>query len=129
MVLSRPWLFFGLLGGGRRLKSARTLMLSSPWFLGFFDPFIGSARRLKSASTVALSSLCLPFSLPWPLAARTSMLSAPCLVVLVVLGFGAGPPGFVDGAAKAFGRTLKPAASVRVKMSFFIQSNLLKDLS
>ncbi len=38
-------------------------------------------------------------------------------VFVVDLGFGAGP-GFVDGAAKAFGSKLKPAASVKVKMSF-----------
>ena len=54
------------------------------------------------------------------------VLSSPWLIVLVVLGFGAGPPGFVDGAAKAFGRTLKPAASVKVKMSFLYKAISLK---
>ena len=91
--------FDGGAGCGRALIAARTSMLSSPYL-----PFGGGLPgRLKSfgSGAVVMST------------ARTSILSSPCLVVLVVLGFGAGPPGVgFDGAAKAFGRTLKPAASV-----------------
>ena len=91
---------------------ARTVALSSPYL-----PFGGGLPgRLKSfgSGAVVMST------------ARTSILSSPCLIVLMVLGFGAGPPGFVDGAAKAFGRTLKPAASVKVKMSFLYKVISLK---
>jgi hypothetical protein len=49
------------------------------------------------------------------------------------LGFGAGAcvvvlcfPGAGGGAAKAFGRTLKPAASVKVKISFLYKVISLK---
>ena len=58
------------------------------------------------------------------IAARTSMLSWSCFIT-ALLGYGAGAcvvvrcfPGAGGGAAKAFGRTLKPAASVKDKMSF-----------
>jgi hypothetical protein len=83
---------------------------------------------MSAARTLMLSSPCLPFGggrLPFLKSARTSMLSSNWVVVLVVLGFGAGP-GFVDGAAKAFGSTLKPAASVKVKMSFLYKVISLK---
>ena len=102
----------GLRGGGGGFFHARTVALSSPYL-----PFGGGLPgRLKSFGSGAVVKS----------TARTSMLSSPCLIVLVVLGFGAGPPGFVDGAAKAFGRTLKPAASVKVKMSFLYKVISLK---
>ena len=102
---------FGSAAGG--MSAARTLMLSSPYL-----PFGGGLPgRLKSFGSGAVVKS----------TARTSMLSSPCLVVLVVLGFGAGPPGVgFDGAAKAFGRTLKPAASAKVKMSFLYKVISLK---
>ena len=102
----------GLRGGGG-VFHARTVALSSPYL-----PFGGGLPgRLKSFGSGAVVKS----------TARTSMLSSPCLVVLVVLGFGAGPPGVgFDGAAKAFGRTLKPAASAKVKMSFLYKVISLK---
>ena len=49
-------------------------------------------------------------------ATKTVSLSRPCLVLPCLIGVGF---GFATGAAKAFGSTLKPAASVKVKMSFY----------
>ena len=100
------------LRGGRGFFHARTVALSSPYL-----PFGGGLPgRLNFGSGAVVKST-----------ARTLMLSSPCLVVLVVLGFGAGPPGVgFDGAAKAFGRTLKPAASAKVKMSFLYNVISLK---
>ncbi|WP_422682113.1 hypothetical protein [Candidatus Methylopumilus universalis] len=131
------------LRGGRGFFHARTVTLSSPWLIVLvvlgFDGGAGCGRALIAARTSMLSSPYLPFGggLPGRLnfgsgavvmsTARTSILSSPCLVVLVVLGFGAGSPGVgFDGAAKAFGRTLKPAASVKVKMSFLYKVISLK---
>ena len=103
----------GLRGGGGFFH-ARTVALSSP-YLPFGGGLPGPGRLKSIGSGAVVMST-----------ARTSILSSPCLIVLVVLGFGAGPPGFVDGAAKAFGRTLKPAASVKVKMSFLYKVISLK---
>ena len=104
----------GLRGGGGFFH-ARTVALSSP-YLPFGGGLPGPGRLKSFGSGAVVKST-----------ARTSMLSSPCLVVLVVLGFGAGSPGVgFDGAAKAFGRTLKPAASVKVKMSFLYKVISLK---
>ena len=94
---------------------------------GRFFHFGSAAGGMSAARTLMLSSPCLPFGggrLPFLKSARTSMLSLNWVFV-VDLGFGAGP-GFVDGAAKAFGSTLKPAASVKVKMSFLYKAISLK---
>jgi hypothetical protein len=114
--LSRPWLI-GLLGAGdgagtvvvRCFKAARTSMLSRPWFEGVLVVLgFGAGAGVVTGGLKA---------------ARTSILSSPCIVLPCLIGVGF---GFATGAAKAFGSTLKPAASVKVKMSFLYKVISLK---
>jgi hypothetical protein len=94
----------GVVTGG--LKAARTSMLSSLYVLVVLGFGAGAGvvpAFLKATKTAALSSIWF------------------CFGADGVVGF-----GFATGAAKAFGSTLKPAASVKVKMSFLYKAISLK---